>query len=90
MPQTPKLVLDGEAVEALLALPSAQRRRLLADLESLRQDHPQATEDFSLTDDSGRHISVKALRPVLVAYWLDSPVDELRIIRITRAKPQAR
>lgn len=87
MNPAPKLVLDGEAVETLLALPPAARCRVLALLEQLRHERPRTTEDFSETDLAGRHISVKAVRPVLIRYWLDGPVDEFRVTRITVVRP---
>lgn len=87
MTSAPKLVLDGEAVETLLALPPAARCRILSVLEQLRHDRPRTTEDFSETDLAGRHISVKAVRPVLIRYWLDGPVNELRVTRMTVVKP---
>ena len=48
---------------------------------------PRITEDYFETDLYGRHISVKAIRPVLIRYWLDGPADELRVIRLTIVKP---
>jgi hypothetical protein len=87
MSKTPRLVLDELAVETLLSLPSTARQRVLSELNSLRIGHPHFTEDFAETDGSGRHISVKAMRPVLVRYWLDGPVDELRILSIQVVKP---
>ena len=80
---TPKLVLDGEAVNTLLSLKPASRQRILQTLEQLRNLPPHETQDFSERDLSGRHISVKTVRPVLIRYWLDGPVDELRILSIT-------
>ena len=87
MSKTPKLVLDGEAVETLLALPPAVRKRILAALDQLRIETPRMTEDFAETDPSGRHISVKGVRPVLIRYWLDAPADEFRVTLITVVKP---
>ena len=87
MTVAPKLVLDGEVVETLLALPPAARRRVLSVLEQLRQEHPRTTEDFSESDSVGRHISVKAVRPVLIRYWLDGPADEFRVTRMTVVRP---
>jgi hypothetical protein len=87
MDGSPKLVLDGEAVEMLLSLPPAARRRILQVLDQLRHEPPRITEDFSETDPAGRHISVKGIRPVLIRYWLDGPVDEFRVTRLTIVKP---
>ena len=87
---TPKLVLNATAVETLFALSAGQRRRVLNVLEKLRHEHPQTTEDFAEQDESGRHVSVKTVRPVVIHYWLDGPVDELRVTRITLLKPLSR
>ena len=87
MAESPRLVLDGEAVETLLALPPRVRWRVLSVLEQLRHEPPRLTEDFSESDLVGRHISVKAVRPVLIRYWLDGPVDEFRVTRMTVVKP---
>ena len=87
MTRLPKLVLDGEAVETLLSLSPVARRRILQALDQLRHEPPRNTEDFAETDSSGRHISVKAVRPVLIRYWLDGAVDEFRVIRLTIVKP---
>ena len=87
MARSPKLVLDEEAVEAILSLTANQRRRVIAALEGIRDGHPFETEDFAETDATGRHVSVKAARPVLITYWLDGPVDELRVTRIMVVKP---
>lgn len=87
MAESPRLVLDGEAVETLLALPLVARRRVLSVLEQLRREPPRLTEDFSESDPAGRHVSVKAVRPVLIRYWLDGPVDEFRVTRLTVVKP---
>ncbi len=90
MPGPPKLVLDEQSVEAILELPSQLRRRILAALNQLRNDAPQVTEDYTEKDSTGRRISVKAVRPVMIHYWLDGAVNEFRIIRVTIVKPWSR
>lgn len=83
----PRLVLDGEAVELLLGLRPESRRRVINELERLRQVPPRESEDFAERDGTGRHVSVKAVRPVMIRYWLDGAVNELRIVGITIVKP---
>lgn len=90
MSASPKLVLDEESVATILALPSATRRRILAVLYQLRQARPQDTEDYTERDATGRLISVKAIRPVMIHYWLDGAVAEFRVIRVTLVKPWSR
>ncbi len=60
---------------------------LINDLERLRQVPPRESEDFAERDGTGRHVSVKAVRPVMIRYWLDGAVNELRIVGITIVKP---
>jgi hypothetical protein len=83
----PRLVLDGEAVEVLLGLRPESRRRVINELERLRQVPSRESEDFAERDGTGRHVSVKAVRPVMIRYWLDGAVNELRIIGIIVVKP---
>ena len=90
MARTPKLVLDEEAVDTVLALPTAVRRRIMKALDLLRDEPPHTTEDFREKDATGRNISVKAIRPVMIHYWLDGPVDEFRVTRIAVVKPWTR
>lgn len=83
----PRLVLDGEAVDVLFGLRPESRRRVIEELERLRHEPPRETEDFAERDGTGRHVSVKAIRPVMIRYWLDGAVNELRIISISVVRP---
>jgi len=85
MAMKPQIVLDEDVMRFVLALPAATRRRLMAQLEYLRS-HSADPADFREKDQSGRWLSVRALRPFLVTYWLDGPVDELRIVDIQRVR----
>lgn len=86
MARTPKLVLDEDAVKVILSLSPAQRSRMLKLLDQLRTEHPRQTEDFVEYDETGRHVSVKSMSPVMVHYWLDGPADEFRVTKITMLK----
>ncbi|MFM2178105.1 MAG: hypothetical protein RL015_2203 [Verrucomicrobiota bacterium] len=81
MPSDPKIVMEEDVVRYVLAASAKQRRRLIAQLEYL-QKHSFEPPDFQEKDRSGRWLNVKALKPFLITYWLDGPVDELRIVNI--------
>ncbi len=81
----PRLVLDEDVMRFMIALSPAVRRRLVTLLEQLRE-HASDPEDFREQDATGRWLNVKAIRPFLITYWLDSPVDELRIVDIQRIR----
>jgi hypothetical protein len=81
MPAEPKLVLDEDVMRYALAASASQRRKLVAQLTHL-QIHAFDPPDFREQDRTGRWLSVKALRPFLITYWLDGPVDELRIVDV--------
>ncbi len=76
-----KLVLDEEAFQVFLSSSAARRRQLLSHLERLKTD-PQRPPDYTTKDSTGRTVSVVALRPYLVTYWLDAYVSEVRILNI--------
>ena len=81
MPADPKLVVEEDVVHFILSLTGARRRRLLSQLEHLRTHHHEAP-DFREQDCAGRWVRVKVLRPFLVTYWMDDPVNELRIVDV--------
>lgn len=81
MPSDPKIVLDEDAMRFVLSASAALRRKLIAQLEYL-QSHSFESPDFREQDRSGRWLSIKALRPFLITYWLDGAVDELRIVDV--------
>jgi hypothetical protein len=81
----PELVLDEDVFRFILSLTSPQRKRLISHLERLRS-HWNEEPDFREQDQSGRWLSVKVLRPFLVTYWLDGPVNELRIVDVEKVR----
>jgi len=80
-----KLVLDEEAFQRLLSAPSTERRRVLALLEELRRN-PYRRTDYRAKDDTGRDLSVLAVRPFMVTYWRDELAAELRVVNIQRVR----
>lgn len=81
MPADPKIVMEEDVVRYVLAASAKQRGRLIAQLEYL-QKHSFEPPDFQEKDRSGRWLNVKALKPFLITYWFDGPVEELRIVNI--------
>lgn len=78
-----KLGVDEEALSRLLACRAADRRKLLAALESLKKE-PDQGGDFVERDDTGRPLQVKVFSSFLLTWWLDSYVSELRVVEIER------
>ena len=78
-----KLVLDESAFQCFVSSRAAERRRLLSAFEELRSN-PQRRPDYHGNDATGRSLSVRADRPFLITYWLDSFVSEIRIVDIQR------
>lgn len=86
MADLPKIVLDEEVLHAVLAMRAAERRKALQVLQDIQQHWWRDDEDYLITDSTGRFLKVKALRPFLVTYWHDGPVDELRIVALKRVR----
>lgn len=80
-----RLVLDEGAFQFLISISAAERRRLLAMFEVLR-NNPHRPPEYFARDATGRTLLVQATRPFLITYWLDSFVSELRIVNIERVK----
>ena len=79
------LVLDEAVFQSFLALRANDRRKALYAFEQLRSN-PAGKVDFTTTDSTGRTLSIVALRPFLVTYWLDAFVSEIRIVNIERVR----
>ena len=80
-----KLVLDESAFHFFIARPPGERRSLLVGLERLRND-PHRKPDYYSTDATGRKLSVWAIRPYMITYWLDVFVSEVRIVNIQKIR----
>ena len=65
----------------ILSLSGDRRRRLLQHLQYLKARWHEEP-DFHEPSHCGRRLSVKALRPFLVSYWIDGPVNELRVVDV--------
>lgn len=69
------------ALDALVNAGRAQRRRALAAVERL-QLHPHQTGDCTIDEIAGRDCQLLMQDGVLLTYWVDDAVCEIRIIAI--------
>jgi hypothetical protein len=74
-------VLSPKAADFLVSLPRTRQRKLVTLLAQLAAD-PFHTGDYSLLDDSAREVQFILIGDLLIAYWADHPVKELRIVDI--------
>lgn len=86
MADQPKIVLDEEVLHTVLAMKAADRRQVLRLLGELQRSWWKDDADYLITDAAGRFLKVKAVRPFLVTFWHDGPVDELRIVALKRVR----
>ncbi len=80
-----KLVLDEAAFQFLVASQAGDRRKLLSAFEQLR-NKPHREPDYWSKDSTDRELSVWAVRPFLITYWLDSLTSEIRIANIQKIR----
>jgi sulfur carrier protein ThiS len=76
-----EFVLTGSCARALLAQTPATRRRTLELLAQLER-HPARPPDFQELGPSGRTYAVVVEQDIIVTYWLDDAVREVRIVQI--------
>jgi hypothetical protein len=81
-----KLVLDESSFQFFIGLRAPERRRVLYVLDQLKRN-PQQERHFVMADSTGRRLSVLALKPFLISYWLDSLALEVRVVDIQRVRP---
>lgn len=74
-------VLSGKASAYFLALPRRKQRRLFNDLLKLA-GYPSQPGDYESVDDTGRKIQHLRVGPIVISYWADHAVRELRITDI--------
>ena len=64
-----------------MLLSKARHRKLIALLYQFA-GNPSLPGDYSEQDDAGRDVQFILIRDLLIAYWADHPVKELRIVEI--------
>lgn len=73
--------LGAEAVHAFTARGVRERERLLQIFDGLAQ-RPFEPDDFREPGLSGREYEVKLFDNLLVTWWVDHAVREVRIVRL--------
>jgi hypothetical protein len=80
-PQRYEPVLSSKATSYLLGLSKARQRRLIVLLFRLAE-HPGQPGDYGVPDEAGRDIQFLLVGDLLIGYWPDHAVAELRIVNI--------
>lgn len=74
-------VLSGKASSYFVALSKRKQRRLL-DLLYRLATFPSQLGDYESIDDSGRKVQHLETGPIVISFWADNSVRELRITDI--------
>jgi len=74
-------VLSSKAAAFLVSLSKVRQRKLIALLYQLAAN-PSQVGDYSEPDSCGRDVQFILVRDLLIAFWADHPVRELRIVEI--------
>jgi hypothetical protein len=80
-----KFVLQENAFQFAISRRTAERERLRSFFRTLAAD-PYREGDFHELDDEGRRTEVVLLGTLLITYWTDHAVKEVRITRIEIVK----
>jgi hypothetical protein len=75
-------VLSSQAVAFLLGLPKGRQRKLFHLIYQL-SENPAQVGDYSLPDDAGREVQFLLMGDLIIAFWPDDAVQELRIVEIS-------
>ena len=79
-------VLGIHVVESISRLPARLREELLRAFDTIT-DRVHEPESSRFKDESGRWISEKTIGRWQIAYWVDGPVWEVRIVGVQRIRP---
>ena len=74
-------VLSSKSATFLIALSKVRQRKLIGLLYRL-SENPSQIGDYSEQDETGREIQFIRVRDLLLAFWADHSVKELRIVDI--------
>lgn len=83
------LALNEPVLHFFSTAPSAHRRLLLEFFRVLRAD-PGREPDFHIKDDTGRPMKMTVHGPLLVTWWVDPWIEEVRVIEVRRLAPNRR
>jgi len=74
-------VLSSKAVAFLVSLSKPRQRKLIGLLYQLA-DNPSQIGDYTEPDQTGREVQFIIVRDLLIAFWADHAVREMRIVDI--------
>ena len=74
-------VLTAAAAHVVLGSSRRLRRQILTELALLTRE-PFAPPDLEETGTSGRKFSVRVRDQIVLTYWVDHAVKEVRVIRV--------
>lgn len=81
---TYRLLIDLQALELLVRLPRARRRRLIEQLQVI-QRHPSVKSDYVDTDDRGRPVNVSIFEGLALYYWIDEADRHVKTLEVIAA-----
>ena len=79
------VIIDANLAESLWQLPARSRREIIGIFEKLA-DHPLTEIEDQIRATDGRMIYRAKFNRWRVCFWIDGPVDELRVVEVSRAK----
>lgn len=74
-------VLSAKAAAFLVVTPKVRQRRLIQLLVQLAAN-PHQVGDYGEPDETGREVQFIRIRDLLIAFWPDDAVKEIRIVDI--------
>lgn len=74
-------VLTAAATHVVLGSSKRLRREILAELERLARE-PFSEPDLEETGPSGRKYAIRVRERIILTYWVDHAVKEVRVIRV--------
>ena len=80
-----KVILDSDLAESLWRLPARSRSEIIKIFERLA-DYPLASVEERFRAADGRMIQCARFNKWRVCFWIDGPVEEVRIVEVSRAK----
>lgn len=79
------VILDSDLAESLWRLPARSRREIISIFEKLAE-HPLAAVEDQIRATDGRMILRARFNRWRVCFWIDGPVNDLRIVEVSRAR----
>ncbi|MFM2166964.1 MAG: hypothetical protein RIS79_1335 [Verrucomicrobiota bacterium] len=80
-----KVIIDAHLAESLWRLPARSRREIIDIFEKLAL-HPLAAVEDQIRATDGRMIYRAKFNRWRICFWIDGPVNELRIVEVSRAR----